>query len=181
MKKLLMVMAVLVGCSPTPAPPPRGEFLGGRQVAALFHQTVHRRFDSRVVALTGGSLPEMLANPVEVTDSLYFAPSVSDVQNLIGLVQNDMLYRPEVYDCDDFARYFKAEMARQWAKQGHMLPLPVFEVHAMIYSPKEDQLLAHAFNAIMTSEGKVIFIEPQANEVIAFAHATPIAMFYVGL
>lgn len=103
-------------------------------------------------------------------DRLYFAPSVSEVHRLIELFKNDLEYTTESYDCDDFSRRFKDRLLHQWAKEGHQYPLPIAEVYGVIVF-SDGTAVYHAFNAIVTAEGKLIYIEPQLPRAIHFRRA----------
>lgn len=118
-------------------------------------------------------IPVIAGGPV---DQFYFAPSVGEVARLMKLFSDDLAYRGEVYDCDDFSRHFKDRLLHQWAAEGNLLPLPIVEVYASIMLPG-GKMVGHAFNAIITDEGRVVFIEPQDGHVLQFKKAKIVTIY----
>lgn len=102
-----------------------------------------------------------------VVDREYYAPSIAGVRRMMAHAKTSMTYRPEVYDCDDYSRHFKDQLLHQWAKEGNHQPLPIVEIYAVIRL-QSGELIAHAFNAIITSEGKMVYIEPQGPRAMHF-------------
>jgi hypothetical protein len=100
-------------------------------------------------------------------DQFYFAPDVSEVHRLIEMTKDDLEYTSEVYDCDDFSRHFKDRLLHQWAKEHNRVPLPIVEIYASLLL-SDGEVVYHAFNAIITNEGKLIYIEPQGPLAIRF-------------
>lgn len=94
-------------------------------------------------------------------DSLYLAPAPGEVWDLIKNITPQRSYRSEVYDCDDFARQFSAALALEWAGRGERLPLPILTVWAVVQF-HDGTIGGHAFNGIIMSSGKIVWIEPQA-------------------
>lgn len=105
-------------------------------------------------------------------DRFYFAPDPSEVARIAGMIKNDLKYAPEVYDCDDFSYWFKAELQYRWRKAGHFGPLPIIQVFALIKINDTGEIVAHAFNGIVDSTGHVIWIEPQKPGVLNKARFT---------
>lgn len=115
----------------------------------------------------------MAGGPV---DRAFFCPSISEVVRLISLVKNEMLYTPEVYDCDDFSRHFKEVLMRTWAAEGNQFPLAVAEVYGALEMP-DGEIVYHAWNAIITDEGHLIYIEPQVPQAVALRKVKILYLF----
>jgi hypothetical protein len=103
---------------------------------------------------------------IGAADRLYFAPNANEVYGLIQNIKNDMVYTPEVYDCDDYSYWFKAELQRQWRKAGHDLPLPIIQIFGVIQIHQTGEVVGHAWNGLVTSDGTVVWIEPQGPMVM---------------
>lgn len=151
-----------------------------------FARAVAKRFDVEIAKLVFMGQEIRIVQRVEIlsggaVDATYYAPSIQEVGRLIKMAKNNMTYVPEVYDCDDYSRHFKDVLLRQWAKEGNLRPLPIFEVYAAIYIPQTKEVLYHAFNAIVTNEGKVVFIEPQGPRPIAFSTARILKIYFAGV
>lgn len=104
--------------------------------------------------------------PLYTPDAEYLSPEPRDILKLLTVAKSKEVYESEVYDCDDYAYWFKAEMARQWRKAGHKTPLAVCQVWAKLEITKTKEVAYHAFNGIMDSTGHMIWIEPQVNKVM---------------
>lgn len=99
-------------------------------------------------------------------DGEYFAPSPNLAIKLIADVRNPLKYRNEVYDCDDFAIWFKSEMSSRWAAEGHTRQLAVAILMGGIVL-EDGRVLYHAWNAVFLDNGKMVMVEPQGP--VAFA------------
>ena len=108
----------------------------------------------------------LLGASVGIVDKLYFAPDPSEIQKILSVAVSGMTYTAEVYDCDDYSYWFKGELQRQWRKAGHIAPLPIIQVFAIIRVDKTGQTFGHAFNGIVDSTGHIVWIEPQSNKVM---------------
>lgn len=98
---------------------------------------------------------------IAASDAYYFAPDPSEVWNLIKDIKPNLAYRPSVFDCDDFAAYFRGELERKWASNGYNhLSLPIITIWAHVQF-KDGTDGYHAFNGIIMSNGGVVWIEPQ--------------------
>lgn len=101
-------------------------------------------------------------------DRVYAAPSISDVQKLIDATRPPLEYVTEAWDCDDYSRSFKEQLQRKWRAEGtNPLPLAVGEVYAVIKINRTGEEVAHAFNVIMTDQGKLVWVEPQKPRAIS--------------
>lgn len=159
-----------------------GEVVSAEFVAQAFVAAVARRFDHDMGTLHVGTQTLHLTYSVPVrgagaVDRNYFAPSIGEVQRLTTFFKDDLKYVPDVYDCDDFSRHFKDRLMHQWAKEGNRVPLAIVEVYAAIVIPGHSAPLLHAFNAVVTNEGKVVFIEPQVPVPMAFRTAQIVEIF----
>ena len=83
-------------------------------------------------------------------DKHYFAPHtlVTDAARLTGVLP----YRPERFDCEDFAALYKVM---------HAFVLGVNSVGIVV-----DWTGGHAYNVVIMSDGAVNLVEPQNGEVI---------------
>lgn len=158
-----------------------GVILYSNEVEKAFVSNVERRFSERIELKFQGQVLATVVKPIPLryggaVDKHYFAPDVSEVQRLIELAKNDMKYRIEVYDCDDFSRHFKDVLLLQWAKEGNVAPLPIVEVYGAIRL-KTGEVVYHAFNAIITSDMKVVFVEPQGPTAISLRQARIIDIY----
>lgn len=104
--------------------------------------------------------------PLFIPDAEYLSPNPNEIVKLLTVAKSKEVYEAEVYDCDDYAYWFKAEMSRQWRKAGHKTPLAVCQVWAKLEITKTKEVVYHAFNGIMDSTGHMIWIEPQSNKVM---------------
>ncbi|MGD9724890.1 MAG: hypothetical protein AB7V39_00580 [Nitrospiraceae bacterium] len=114
------------------------------------------------------SILDVLIDPpqIGVVDQFYFAPNANEVYGLIQGVKNEIVYTPEVYDCDDYSYWFKGELQKQWRKAGHIAPLPIIQIFGVIRIHATGELVGHAFNGIITSDGTIVWIEPQGPMVM---------------
>jgi hypothetical protein len=159
-----------------------GKIVSAQFAGNAFVSAVSRRFDQVIGVLQfvdqkvviKYTVPLQAGGPV---DSVYLAPSVKEIHRLINLFKDDLEYRSESYDCDDFSRHFKDQLAHQWAKEGNRAPLTIVEVYAAVYILQTKEVVYHAFNAIITDEGKVVFIEPQGPHVVTFSKARIINIY----
>lgn len=164
-----------------------GEVLTSEEVSKIFEEAVSRRFDLTLATLVlpnGQTVALKYKVPIHSggpVDRHFFAPSVKEVGKLITKFKDKMEYVPEVYDCDDFSRHFKDRLMRQWAKERNRSPLAVVEVYAAIYLPQTNEVVYHAFNAFITSEKRVVFVEPQGPHAIGFSKARILAIYYAGI
>lgn len=69
-------------------------------------------------------------------------------------------YKPEIFDCDDFAICYIAAIKRAWAKTGAKEPL------AFGYIDGKIDAGGHAWAWAMDNDGKIFFIEPQTGELM---------------
>lgn len=69
-------------------------------------------------------------------------------------------YKPEIFDCDDFADCYTAALKRAWAKTGATRPLAFGYCEALIEITPE-KIVRHAFIWVMDNAGKIYFVEPQ--------------------
>lgn len=104
--------------------------------------------------------------PLYIPDGEYLSPNPSDIVKLLTVAKSKEVYEAEVYDCDDYAYWFKAQMAREWRAAGHKTPLAVCQVWAKLEITRTGEIVYHAFNGIMDSTGHMIWIEPQSNRVM---------------
>ena len=92
-----------------------------------------------------------------IYDLKYRIPNLETIKKIIELDwTNYRRYVSEFFDCDDFARVFKAHLLEIWRING------VGYVVGEVRDAKTNQLLGyHGWNCIITSDGKVYFYEPQ--------------------
>lgn len=95
-------------------------------------------------------------DPIRVifTDGVYRAPYRSEVRDLfmISRIVQYLPYRPEVFDCENFAGLFKQ--------------LSTFFAGVNTVGDVLDWSAAHGYNVIVTVEGGVIFYEPQEDKIV---------------
>ena len=95
-------------------------------------------------------------NPEDIdlifSDGTYLAPQESDMDTIqkVTYLTKFLPYRPERFDCEDFAKAYDVLVA---------FVLGVNSI-GVVY----DWSGGHAYNVIVTSEGKVRFIDPQYKE-----------------
>jgi len=99
-------------------------------------------------------------------DITYYAISYDKLLELLEKWKNDVLanlkYKPEIFDCDDFANYFKVWMTKETGVNC------TGEALGLVY--KDGRLLGgHAWNIVIVHKHGVIdvlFVEPQLGEII---------------
>lgn len=73
-------------------------------------------------------------------------------------------YMVDIYDCDDFAMSYKAEIAHRVAFATEIpYALPLGYILATI-KLKNGEIVGHAFNLVVDADYKVWFIEPQSGQ-----------------
>lgn len=104
--------------------------------------------------------------PLYIPDGEYISPNPSEIVKFLTVAKSKEVYEAEVYDCDDYAYWFKAQMEREWRAAGQKTPLAVCQVWAKLEITRTGEIVYHAFNGIMDSTGHMIWIEPQSNRVM---------------
>jgi hypothetical protein len=90
----------------------------------------------------------------DTLDGTYYAPepgSIALVRN-VASVLSFLPYRPERYDCEDFAKF------------GWVLPALFLGVNSVGFVV--DYSGGHAYNVVVDSDGDAIFFEPQSGDVV---------------
>lgn len=105
-----------------------------------------------------------LAYRSQLYDQFYNPATTSELKTFLSYWSSDVLpqlcYTAEAFDCDDFAFLFKALMVKYTKKNC------CFFVVGRLY--KDGELLGgHAFNAVLTADGDVVFVEPQIAEALS--------------
>lgn len=72
-------------------------------------------------------------------------------------------YRPEIYDCDDFARGFVVDVRREWANKSKGNEALLFGYRKGVIVGKG----THAFIWVIDDEANMYFIEPQTDTEIS--------------
>lgn len=92
---------------------------------------------------------------VAYSDGRYFSPDPSDIDDvrLGGSVTSILPYRPERFDCENYAGLYRALVA---------FGLGVNAV-GVVYDWSGD----HAYNVVVDSDGQARFYEPQADEWVS--------------
>lgn len=104
------------------------------------------------------------AEEVWLRDTDYRAVPLKDFQVLMWNCRPQPLetYRAEIFDCDDAAGCFEADMRREWAKRSHGNEALAFG-YIEACTPAG---VRHAFIWQLDTAGKLTYIEPQNNSVI---------------
>lgn len=124
----------------------------------------YKRFDKVV---TGGAV-----------DSRYAGIDAKDLRKLLAAAKNDIKYTPEVYDCDDYAVYFKARLQYLWRKAGNKDPLPIGVIYGLIVD-QNGNLLYHAWNAVVLKNGKLVMVEPQGPYAFTARRAIAVVVYAI--
>lgn len=101
-----------------------------------------------------------------VVDRIFFAPDTSELVELLAAYKPPRPYRSESWDCDNYAQDFKARLGQMWAEQGHDAPLLIGVVYGLVEI--DGKQVAHAFNVIITAQGRMIQIEPQGAVAVRY-------------
>lgn len=96
------------------------------------------------------------------SDKTYFCPELEDAKKIIDIsIVETRKYRPNVFDCDDFAFLLKADFIKAaYNDEKRKIPYCMGMVHGYLPGP-------HAINWLITSDWKLHFIEPQSDSVFA--------------
>ncbi len=109
--------------------------------------------------LDGTWSDEIDPGEARAADRVYFLPDADELGRLIGRLKLPAEYKAEIFDCDDFAYWFRAELERQWAAGGAVAPLAIGVVFVRVQDAEKE--FGHGFNTIVVSGGRLILIEPQ--------------------
>ncbi len=159
------------------------EIAGAAQAMAPLHLLI-RSLDKDAKTMDDDALkakllsivPEGSKKPyVEISDDMYLCPSREHFTSFASWDQTDkFVYRPEVFDCDNFAHIF-------WAKimEAHLLhsdkslrkAIAVGVTHGFFFLAEEingrkhedAKETNHAMNIVVTSKGSVYLFEPQTD------------------
>jgi len=105
-------------------------------------------------------------------DLFYYSISIEDLQEALEDWKNEVLdvieYLPEVFDCDDFAVYFKSWL-QSWARAKKRKAFNGVGI-ALGQVYKDGRLLGgHAWNIVLVHSGSrvyIVYVEPQIGEII---------------
>lgn len=111
-------------------------------------------------------------------DSRFAGLTPRDLRVLLEISKNDLKYTPEVYDCDDYALYFKARLQYLWRKAGHKDPLPIAVIYGLIVDDKGN-MLYHAWNAVVLGNGRLVMIEPQGPYAFTARRAIAVVVYAI--
>lgn len=129
-------------------------YIHNKLIASYLPDVGHERVESSYIKAAVNSFVEGYALDTEIewvfVDRDYFAPHslVSDIAVVAGWLP----YRPERFDCEDYASLYKVM---------HAFVLGVNAVGIVI-----DWTGGHAYNIVILSDGEVKLIEPQNGKVI---------------
>lgn len=96
-------------------------------------------------------------------DKDYRAISQNDFEKIVfdcWFPHDEPAYKAEVWDCDDFAVAFMAEVRKKWAKMGASEPLAFGYIEAYIDG-------YHAFIWHIDDKGQIAYYEPQNGKKIS--------------
>lgn len=116
---------------------------------------------SKVSALIKQTWPNATLNTAPIaSDRYYEAISEQQAKRIWGNAKLlDYRYRPEVFDCDDFAMAYKSQAAKDAYAQTALHPYAVGIVLG------RDKAVGHAANLFISQQGHLCVIEPQTGAV----------------
>lgn len=98
------------------------------------------------------------ADQIKIADRKYKKPTRTEVEKLLRETYfEDYEWTKEVFDCDDFAVILNAFVKQNRYKEGAKLPWAFGE--AWVKGGE------HAVNIVITSDNKILLIEPQADKI----------------
>lgn len=98
---------------------------------------------------------------ISIADSQYYCPTKQVATDIVKKSMiNNMKYRPQVFDCDDYAFLLKADFIKDaYYNKERRAPYIVGIVYTELPVP-------HALNILIDSKKDVYFIEPQTDGII---------------
>jgi len=106
-----------------------------------------------------------------ILDATYYTISIDELLSALEVWRTEVLsnlhYVQEVFDCDDFADYFKVWIQKYFSQKGKLVNC-VGRAYGYLYHG--DELLGgHAWNIVLVNNGSsidAVFVEPQIGEII---------------
>ncbi len=97
---------------------------------------------------------------IYLPDAKYFLPPLKDIKEILARDHIDRVrWRPEVFDCDDFARVLDAEFAKTaLTDTSRRYPYAAGRIYGLFPGP-------HAINWVFTDREQFYLIEPQTDGV----------------
>jgi hypothetical protein len=129
-------------------------YIHNKVIGAYLPEVGHDRVESAYLKAAVNTFVEDNALDTEIewvfVDKYYFAPHtlVSDVGRITGVLP----YRPERFDCEDYAALYKVL---------HAFVLGVNAIGIVV-----DWTGGHSYNIVILSDGTVKLIEPQNGKVV---------------
>ena len=111
-----------------------------------------------------------------VADKEYYLPSKRQVQEVIRINRIDsLIYRPEAFDCDDFAYLLKSLFIKlTYKNKNRRAPLAIALVYGLLPTP-------HAFNILIDDNKDVYIIEPQTDKFTLLENSSIKSIYFMML
>ncbi|MCK9608158.1 MAG: lectin MOA-related protein [Methylomonas sp.] len=114
---------------------------------------------------------------ITLADAQYESPSQQEMATFLAQMKpsyDNLVYRPEVFDCDDFALKFAVDARTWWAERANTASgISVGVIHGVF----EKKVGCHAINVWIDAQKKMRFIEPQNCEFL-FPEKNAISWFF---
>jgi len=105
-------------------------------------------------------------------DLFYYSISIDDLMEALKDWKNEVLdiieYLPEVFDCDDFAVYFKSWL-QSWARAKKCKAFNGVGIAIGMLFKDYQPVGGHAWNIVLVHSGSrvyIVYVEPQLGEII---------------
>jgi len=106
-----------------------------------------------------------------ITDSNYWLPKRSDVEEFLASDKTDLLkWKEEIHDCDDVSLYLNAAVKRSWFWLSKFKEIPEEQWISWAFgecwgTQFKGKKTHHAINICMTRDEGILLVEPQTDEV----------------
>lgn len=113
--------------------------------------------------------PKINPHDIKLADGMYVCPTRAEVEKILFDSKIDeMIYKAEIADCDNFAVLLYAYVLRKRYEDYNAGLLPRDGLYSLTFGEiwyKDPIQGSHAINIAITSDAGILFIEPQTDRV----------------